>query len=210
MGVSPHVNWLYADLADGLVVFQLYDIIKPGIVNWNCVHRKFNDRKKFMEKLENCNYVIKLGKECNFSLVGIGGQDINDGNVTLTLALIWQLMRAYTLSILTQLAHSGNPIVEKEIVQWVNNKLSTQGKTSSIRNFQDSSISDAKVVIDLIDSIKPGAINYDLVRTGGTEEVSFPLCFITCNHVLDKIDHDYSNVFKSIQNTHHVSILLTG
>ncbi|KAJ8930879.1 hypothetical protein NQ314_016299 [Rhamnusium bicolor] len=171
MGVSPHVNWLYSDLADGLVVFQLYDIIKPGTVKWNRVHRKFtNERKKFMEKLENCNYAVELGKEIKFSLVGIGGQDINEGNVTLTLALIWQLMRAYTLSILTQLAESGSPIVEKEIVQWVNNKLNAAGKKSSIRNFQDSSISDAKVVIDLIDAIKPGAINYDLVKQGSTEE----------------------------------------
>lgn len=172
MGVSPHVNWLYSDLADGLIVFQLYDIIKPGTVKWNRVHRKFtNERKKFMEKLENCNYAVELGKEIKFSLVGIGGQDLNEGNVTLTLALIWQLMRAYTLTILTQLAASGSPIVEKEIVQWVNNKLSSAGKKSSIRNFQDTSISDAKVVIDLIDAIKPGAINYDLVKQGSSDEV---------------------------------------
>jgi plastin-3 len=174
MGVSPHVNWLYSDLADGIVVFQLYDIIKPNIVNWNKVHRKFtNPRKKFMEKLENCNYAIELGREIRFSLVGIAGQDINEGNVTLTLALIWQLMRAYTLTVLSQLAESGNPIVEKEIVQWVNNKLNSAGKNSSIRSFQDSSIADAKVVIDLIDAIKPGAINYDLLKIGGTEEVSY-------------------------------------
>lgn len=171
MGVSPHVNWLYSDLADGLVIFQLYNIIRPGIVNWNRVHRKFSNLRKFMEKLENCNYAIELGKEIKFSLVGIAGQDINEGNVTLTLALIWQLMRAYTLSVLSQLAQSGNPIVEKEIIQWVNTKLQNANKTSSIRNFQDSSIADARVVIDLIDAIKPGAINYDLVKTSGSDEV---------------------------------------
>jgi len=37
---------------------------------------------------------------------------------------------------------------------------------------QDPSIADAKVVIDLIDAIKPGAINYELVKDGGTDEVS--------------------------------------
>ncbi|KAF5294787.1 hypothetical protein FQA39_LY00271 [Lamprigera yunnana] len=170
MGVSPHVNWLYSDLADGLVIFQLYDIIKPGIVNWPKVHRKFSNLRKFMEKLENCNYAIELGRELKFSLVGIAGQDINEGNVTLTLALIWQLMRVYTLSILSQLAQTGNPIVEKEIVQWVNKKLESAGKKSSINNFQDSSIADARVVIDLIDAIKPKAISYDLVRNGGNNE----------------------------------------
>ena len=86
-----------------------------------------------MEKLENCNYAVELGKVLKFSLVGIAGQDISEGNPTLTLALVWQLMRAYTLSILTQLTNnvsngdngggSGKAIVEREIVEWVNNKV---------------------------------------------------------------------------------------
>ncbi|XP_034836893.1 plastin-2 [Maniola hyperantus] len=170
MGVAPHVNWLYSDLTDGLVIFQLYDIIKPGIVNWKKVHRQFSKLRKFMERLENCNYAVELGRQLGFSLVGIAGADINEGNATLTLALIWQLMRAYTLSVLTRLANTGNPIIEKEIVQWVNNKLQSAGKTSSIKSFQDEVLADGKVVLDLIDAIKPGAINYDLVLPGGNAE----------------------------------------
>lgn len=47
-------------------------------------------------QLENCNYAVKLGKdEAKFSLVGIAGQDLNAGNRTLTLALLWQLMRRW-------------------------------------------------------------------------------------------------------------------
>lgn len=40
-----------------------------------------------MEKLENCNYAVSLGKELKFSLVGIAGHDISEGNPTLTLGL---------------------------------------------------------------------------------------------------------------------------
>lgn len=77
-----------------------------------------------MEKLENCNYAVELGRKLNFSLVGIAGQDIFEGNPTLTLALVWQLMRAYTLTILSQLAsHGHQTIVEAEIVEWVNQKV---------------------------------------------------------------------------------------
>lgn len=82
-------------------------------------------------------------------------------------------MRAYTLSVLTSLANSNNPIIEKEIVAWVNNKLEAAGKTSRIRNFQDSKIGDGKVVIDLVDAIKPGSVNYDNVKTGDSVEVTF-------------------------------------
>ena len=41
-----------------------------------------------MEKLENCNYAVELGRQLKFSLVGIAGQDISEGNATLTLG-IW-------------------------------------------------------------------------------------------------------------------------
>lgn len=81
-------------------------------------------------------------------------------------------MRAYTLSVLSQLANTGNPIIEKEIVAWANRKLEAAGKTSTLRSFQDSTLADAKVVLDLIDAIKPGSVNYDLVKHSQTEEVT--------------------------------------
>ena len=65
-----------------------------------------------------------MGKKCKFSLVGIEGKDINDGNATLTLALVWQLMRAYSLSILANLdGRDGHPVVEKQIVEWAQDKV---------------------------------------------------------------------------------------
>ena len=51
LGVNPKVNYLYTDLRDGLVLFQLYDIIQPGLVEWNRVHKEFGKLKGFMEKL---------------------------------------------------------------------------------------------------------------------------------------------------------------
>lgn len=52
-----------------------------------------------MRKIENCTLVLSLGKGKKFSLVGIDGKDLYDGNKTLSLAVIWQLMRAYTLEV---------------------------------------------------------------------------------------------------------------
>lgn len=122
------------------------------------------------EKIGNCNYAVELGKEIKFSLVGISGPDLYNGNVTLTLALVWQLMKAYTLAVLTRLSDDNKPIIEKEIIQWANAKLKDGSKKTQIANFYDPSISDAKVLIDLVDAIKPGSIKYDLVRAGTTEE----------------------------------------
>ena len=168
LGVSPYVNWLYSDLADGLVIFQLYEIISPGSVQWTKVHRKFSRMKKFMEKIENCNYAVDLGRKQKYSLVGIAGQDICEGNQTLTLAIVWQLMRSYTLSVISNLTQqSTNTRVEHDIIDWVNAKLESSGKESRISSFQDTRISTALPLIDLIDAIKPGVINYELLQEGG-------------------------------------------
>lgn len=170
LGVSPFVNRLYSDLADGLVLIQLFDIIKPGSVQWSRVHKVFSRLKGFMERLENCNYCIELGKMQNFSLVGIAGQDISECNKTLVSALVWQLMRAYTLSILSNLAENGKLMDEPKIVEWVNGKLKASGKLSKIRAFNDQTISTALPVIDLVDSIKSGSINYGQVLPGDSNE----------------------------------------
>lgn len=170
LGVQPYVHYLYSDLQDGLVYFKLYDIIRPGVVNWKKVIQKFNKLKINFEKLENCNYVVALGKECKFSLVGISGADINEGNPTLTLGLVWQLMRAYTLSILRQLAGGDSLINDAAIIEWANAKLKEGGKKSSFTGFNDSTLSDGRTIIDLIDCIRRGMINYDLVKDGASEE----------------------------------------
>jgi plastin-3 len=169
MGVSPYVNWLYTDLTDGRVFLQLFDIVKPGVVDWNVVHKEFSKLCEFMEKLENCNYVVKLGKKMNFSLIGISGQDINEGNVTLTLALVWQLMRAFTFSMLPTTIDLNNSYATELCLINLVNKL--MRKKCSIKNFQDSSIADSKPILHLIDCLRPGLVNYHLVKEGGNTEV---------------------------------------
>ena len=66
---------------------QLFDKVKPGIVDWSKVNQKESFKKigGNMKKLENCNYAVKIAHEMGFSLVGIDGKDIADGNKTLTL-----------------------------------------------------------------------------------------------------------------------------
>ncbi|CAH2314971.1 plastin-3 [Pelobates cultripes] len=166
LGVNPHVNHLYGDLQDALVILQLYEKIKVP-VDWNKVNKPpYPKLGANMKKLENCNYAVDLGKHpAKFSLVGIGGQDLNDGNPTLTLALVWQLMRRYTLNMLEGLG-DGQKANDDIIVNWVNSSLAEAGKTTSIQSFKDKTISTSLAVVDLIDAIQPGCINYELVKTG--------------------------------------------
>ncbi|XP_033113256.1 plastin-3-like [Anneissia japonica] len=172
LGVRPYVNYLYTDLKNGLVLFKLYDEVKPGIVNWDKVNGPAALAKQgsAMKALENCNYAVDLGKQLKFSLVGIGGSDIYDGNQVLTLAMVWQLMRAYTVSVLQKLAGPDNTITDNDIVSWVNSKLEEAGKTSKIRNFKDKVISDSSPVLDLIDAIKPNSIDYSNFKKSASSD----------------------------------------
>lgn len=82
-------------------------------------------------------------------------------------------MRAYTLTILAHCTQSsgGTLATDKEIIDWTNKKLKSSNKRSSLQSFQDPRISDAKVVLDLIDAIQPGVIDYSVVNDGNTNEV---------------------------------------
>jgi plastin-3 len=171
MGVNPYVNYLYTDLQDCLIIFQLYDMIKPGCVDWKRVVKVFNKLKIKFQKLDNCNYAVQIGTQTmNFKLVGIQGSNLLDGDKTFTLALVWQLMRAYTLAMLVKITGQGHPIVENGIIEWTNKKLKDAGKKTFINSFGDPSISNSVVICDLIDAIKPSSIRYDILKMENTVE----------------------------------------
>ncbi|KAM9982291.1 hypothetical protein ACTFIZ_006809 [Dictyostelium cf. discoideum] len=170
LGVDPFVNNLYEGTYDGLILIQLFDKIYPGLVD----HKKVNyppykAMGAEMKKIENCNYAIQLGKDCKYSLVGIDGKNVYDKNKTLTLSILWQLMRGHVISILTALSGSGKPIADADIVNWTNSKLSAAGK-KQISGFKDSSISTGIPILDVIEAVRPGSVDPSLVATSGSAE----------------------------------------
>lgn len=170
LGVTPFVNNLYQDLRDGCALLQLFDKVRPGCVDWSKVNKPpFKAMGGNMKKLENCNYAVDLAHSLGFSVVGIGGSDLRDGS-KLTLSIVWQLMRAYTLAMLQKLSKSDKPIEEQAILDWVNATLGDAGKSSTISSFKDSKIATSLPVIDLIDSLRPGKVNYGIVTDGVSEE----------------------------------------
>ncbi|XP_058044458.1 plastin-1 isoform X1 [Ahaetulla prasina] len=164
LGVTPYINHLYSDLGDGLVIFQLYEMIRVP-VEWSHVNKPpYPALGGNMKKIENCNYAVELGKtNARFSLVGIGGKDLNEGNPTLTLALVWQLMRRYTLNVLSDLGE-GEKVNDETIIKWVNQTLANANKTTSISSFKDQSISTSLPILDLIDAIAPKAVRSEMVK----------------------------------------------
>jgi len=167
LGIDPFCQNLFEDLRDGLVILRVMDKIVPGSVDWKRVNTKEPMHK--MKKVENCNYAVDLGKAdpFKFSLVGVGGSDLVDGNKTLTLGLIWQLMRFHVVTILKSLsAGKGGNITDADIVAWANDKVKSAGKHSTMSSFKDPSLRNSLFFLDLLSACRDSLVDASLVTDG--------------------------------------------
>ncbi|WFD05260.1 fimbrin [Malassezia vespertilionis] len=171
LDVQPSVYHLFEDVKDGNVLVQAFDKIVPGSVNWKRISRarEGSELSRF-KMVENTNYALEVAKGNNLHLVGIQGADITDGNKTLTLGLVWQIMRLNITKTMAGLSRSGKNVSDLEMLNWANERLKANGKTHTIRSFRDSTLANAKFFLDLLDSLRKGVVDYSLVANGDTEE----------------------------------------
>lgn len=177
LDVQPAVNSLFDDLGDGTILLQAYDRVIKGSVNWKFVNKMPNNGSEIsrFKAVENTNYAIELGKRNGFSLVGVQGADITDGQRTLTLGLVWQLMRkdiSETLSTLAQRLGK-REITDLEMVRWANDMSRKGSKSSAIRSFKDPSIKTGIFLLDVLNGMKKGYVDYDLVTPGKTDDEAY-------------------------------------
>jgi len=162
-----YINDLFGDLCDGIAILKVMDKVQPGIVCWPKVN--LSPKNKF-KKVENCNYVVTLAKQMKFSMVNIGGLDILEKNKKLILGIIWQLMRAHTIKILTSLTPGDKLVTDKEIVSWANGNVQKAGKSSSIRRFQDGSIGSGVFLLDLCAAVAPQSVDPAIITPGSSDD----------------------------------------
>lgn len=65
------------------VLLEVLDKISPGSVHWKQASKP--PIKMPFRKVENCNQVVRIGKDLKFSLVNVAGNDIVQGNKKLIL-----------------------------------------------------------------------------------------------------------------------------
>ncbi|TMW87534.1 hypothetical protein EJD97_019819 [Solanum chilense] len=170
LGTDTYVNNLFEDVRTGWVLLEVLDKISQGLVNWKQATKP--PIKMPFRKVENCNQVISIGKELNFSLVNVAGSDIVQGNKKLILAFLWQLMRFSMLQLLINLKfHAlGKEITDADILNWANSKVKSVGRKSQIESFKDKSISSGKFFLELLSAVEPRVVNWSLVTKGRTDE----------------------------------------
>lgn len=196
LDVKPAVVSFFDDLKDGTVLLQAYDKVIPGSVNWRHVNKApanaasqsqvsadpdeaYLTIKSGMSRfkaVENTNYAVELGKQNRFSLVGIQGADITDGQRTLSLGLVWQLMRKDITNTLASLAQrlGKREISDSDMVQWCNSTSQKgTGNKAQIRSFKDSSLSTAVPLLDVLSGMKSSYVDYDLVASGRSDDEKY-------------------------------------
>ncbi|ELR15268.1 calponin domain containing protein [Acanthamoeba castellanii str. Neff] len=110
-----HINDLKTDLKDGVALLNLLEIIsgKPIGKRWNKNPRVPN------QKYENNQIAIEFVQAEGLKLVNIGGVDITDGNLRITLGLIWTLILRYQVN----RGGSGDENAKSELLKWVQSKI---------------------------------------------------------------------------------------
>ncbi|KXT02358.1 hypothetical protein AC578_185 [Pseudocercospora eumusae] len=193
MNVQPTVVSFFDDLKDGIVLLQAYDKVIPGSVNWRHVNKppanavtpasqdpdeQYLTIKSGMSRfkaVENTNYAVEIGKQNRFSLVGIQGADITDGQRTLTLGMVWQLMRKDITNTLSAVAQrmGKRELSDADMVKWANDTVKKGGRSSQIRSFKDQQIASGMFLLDVLNGMKSSYVDYDLVASGRTDEEAY-------------------------------------
>ncbi|KAG0488669.1 hypothetical protein HPP92_007480 [Vanilla planifolia] len=170
LGISTYVNNLFEDVRNGWVLLEVLDKLFPRTVNWKQATRP--PIKMPFRKVENCNQVVKIGKDLKFSLVNVAGNDIVQGNKKLILAFLWQLMRSNILELLKNLRfHSqGKEITDADILHWANNKVKKSGRNCQMESFKDKSLSNGIFFLQLLSAVEPRVVNWSLVTKGENDE----------------------------------------
>ncbi|KAL8160025.1 hypothetical protein V2J09_001562 [Rumex salicifolius] len=180
LGFSTYVNNLFEDVRNGKkssknhlliwVLLEALDKVSPGSVKWKQATKP--PIKMPFRKVENCNQVVQIGRQLRFSLVNVAGNDFVQGNKKLILAYLWQLMRYNMLQLLKNLRSfsHGKEITDSDILRWANQKVKSMGRRSRIESFKDKSLSNGLFFLELLSSVAPRVVNWNLVSKGASDD----------------------------------------
>ncbi|KAL3632700.1 Fimbrin-5 [Castilleja foliolosa] len=170
LGITSYVNNLFEDVRNGWILLQVLDKVSPGSVIWKQATKP--PIKMPFRKVENCNQVVRIGKQLRLSLVNVAGNDFVQGNKKLILAFLWQLMRFNMLQLLKNLRSrfQGKEITDTDILNWANKKVKNSGRKAKIESFKDTSISSGLFFLELLSAVEPRVVNWNLATKGENDE----------------------------------------
>merc|ERR1712039_535229 len=68
------------------------------------------------------------------------------------------------------------------IIKWANQTLADNGKSASFRNFSDQTLKNSTTILQLVESIKPGSVDWDCLESGNDLE-NARYCLSCCRRI---------------------------
>jgi len=135
---------------DGVKLIELLEVIGEASLG------KYNKKPRMrLHMIENLNKALAFIKERGVNLVSIGSEDICDGNITLTLGMIWTIILRFAISDLSEEGLSA----KQGLLLWCQKK--TKGyRDVDVKDFQDS-FKDGLAFCALIHKHRPDLLDYD-------------------------------------------------
>eukprot|EP00457_Paulinella_chromatophora_P003893 gb/GEZN01003902.1/.p1 GENE.gb/GEZN01003902.1/~~gb/GEZN01003902.1/.p1 ORF type:complete len:610 (+),score=90.82 gb/GEZN01003902.1/:189-1832(+) len=134
---------LVTDMADGVFLINLMEIISgKKIAGYK------RNPKLHIQKLENINKALEFIKEEGITLVNIGSTDLNSGNLTIILGLIWTLILRYQIQ-----KGGGGGGAKNALLEWVNSKIAPKHITNFTGDWRDGD-----TLTKLTNALSPGAV----------------------------------------------------
>jgi filamin len=156
---SLGINDLQTDLQDGVLLHNLLEILG----NEDVLPKANKKAKLKLQKVENLNICLKYVKAKNIKLVGIGAEDLHDGNIKLILGLIWTLILRF--QIMADDEESAN--ARQALLDWCNSVLNPQGLY--VKNFTHD-WQDGRSFCGLVNAIEPNQIPLNTVPASEAEK----------------------------------------
>ncbi|CAM9392875.1 unnamed protein product, partial [Ectocarpus sp. 13 AM-2016] len=143
---------------DGTVLYGLLEVLSKQSL---AVLGKVKPERNKIKKIANMNIVWKyLGN--TVKLVGIGPTDIVDGNVTLTLGMIWSLI-VFFMALDLGDAGDGLTVLKKRIMEWMTRRTKDFPDVE-VTNFT-TSLADGRVLLAILNDYDPSQSPYEPSRS---------------------------------------------
>lgn len=148
------------DLKDGVRLISFLELVKGiKMKGWH------NPAKMRIHHIENANIALNfIQKELGVRLVGVGAEDVCDGNVKLTLGVLWSLFKKIRIESINAEGESS----EDKLLTWL--RQMTNGYDGvDITDFRES-FRDGMAFSALIHKFKPEAIDFENLDPNNAEQ----------------------------------------
>jgi hypothetical protein len=149
-----HIDDLFSDLADGISLYNLLEIIsKQSLVSLGKISKK---PRMDIQKIANLNVCFKYLRD-TIKMVGIGEKDVLDGDKKLILGLIWSIIVWFMLKELGG-GKGGMKLLKTTSIDWARSHIADPKYGLTITNLT-SDFADGRAFLAILNS--KGISDYD-------------------------------------------------